>query len=627
MATARSLRPQEAAVLQQAFSLLHAGRSEEALALAADLVRRTPCAPDAQHVHAVCLGELGQVDDAVAAFERALALAPGQRMIMSNYATMLRRAGRAHAALGLAAQLAKATPTSAKAWLDLAATAQAADDPAQAYQAALQATRLQPESTAALQAIGRAARALEDTEGATQAFAAAITHSPDALQGWLGLGDVQRRQGRADLALQTYDRAPRSLPTPELHDASAGALLDAGRQEDALALARRITHDYPAYAAGWTTLANLAWEYAEPAVADQDLAHFAEAVAAQPGNLPLRLAFVNFLLSTRQGERALAETQALRALDPHPMLALPEAQALALLGRDRDAEALHVTLRAQGGSHSPRALNAHARHALRMHRPEQVVELALATTRLEPRNQEAWSYLGIAWRLLDDPREHWLCDYERLVGLVEVEPPAGFNDSSEFLTALRAVLDVTHRAKREPMQQSLRGGSQTPGRLFGRDAPVLAQAKDALIHAVEAWIATLPGDSTHPFLARKQPRVRIGGSWSVKLWSEGRHANHIHSEGWMSSAFYVSLPPSMAHGDATELPGALLPDALLPGAIQFGQPPAEVVDGLPPRRIVQPREGRLALFPSYMWHGTIPFQDASPRVTIAFDMVPGDMAR
>ena len=32
--------------------------------------------------------------------------------------------------------------------------------------------------------------------------------------------------------------------------------------------------------------------------------------------------------------------------------------------------------------------------------------------------------------------------------------------------------------------------------------------------------------------------------------------------------------------------------------------------------------GRLVLFPSYMWHGTIPFHDAQPRTTIAFDVVP-----
>jgi hypothetical protein len=28
------------------------------------------------------------------------------------------------------------------------------------------------------------------------------------------------------------------------------------------------------------------------------------------------------------------------------------------------------------------------------------------------------------------------------------------------------------------------------------------------------------------------------------------------------------------------------------------------------------------LFPSYMWHGTVPFDGQAPRLTIAFDLQP-----
>lgn len=80
----------------------------------------------------------------------------------------------------------------------------------------------------------------------------------------------------------------------------------------------------------------------------------------------------------------------------------------------------------------------------------------------------------------------------------------------------------------------------------------------------------------------------------------------------MSSAFYVSLPPSVGR------PG----DNRQAGWIQFGQPQEELNIDLPARRMIQPKEGWLALFPSYMWHGTVPFDDEAPRMTIAFDMQP-----
>ncbi|MFW5927161.1 MAG: putative 2OG-Fe(II) oxygenase, partial [Wenzhouxiangella sp.] len=76
---------------------------------------------------------------------------------------------------------------------------------------------------------------------------------------------------------------------------------------------------------------------------------------------------------------------------------------------------------------------------------------------------------------------------------------------------------------------------------------------------------------------------------------------------------YVWLPPSVRDRD----------DGDHAGHIQFGQPPVELELGLEPRRIIRPRPGHLALFPSYMWHGTVPFEDDEPRITIAFDMVPG----
>lgn len=82
----------------------------------------------------------------------------------------------------------------------------------------------------------------------------------------------------------------------------------------------------------------------------------------------------------------------------------------------------------------------------------------------------------------------------------------------------------------------------------------------------------------------------------------------------MSSAFYVSLPPAVSGAG----------DDDRSGWIQFGQPPAELELGLPPRRVLRPEIGSVALFPSYMWHGTVPFEDESPRVTIAFDMTPAD---
>ena len=83
----------------------------------------------------------------------------------------------------------------------------------------------------------------------------------------------------------------------------------------------------------------------------------------------------------------------------------------------------------------------------------------------------------------------------------------------------------------------------------------------------------------------------------------------------MSSAFYVALPPSV-RGAASRGDDA--------GSLQLGRPPLDLGVDLPPRRVLRPQPGYLALFPSYVWHGTVPFEDSEPRLTIAFDMQPRD---
>ena len=41
--------------------------------------------------------------------------------------------------------------------------------------------------------------------------------------------------------------------------------------------------------------------------------------------------------------------------------------------------------------------------------------------------------------------------------------------------------------------------------------------------------------------------------------------------------------------------------------------------GAVPEHFIQPRAGRLVLFPSYLWHGTTPIHGSEPRMTVAFD--------
>ena len=79
----------------------------------------------------------------------------------------------------------------------------------------------------------------------------------------------------------------------------------------------------------------------------------------------------------------------------------------------------------------------------------------------------------------------------------------------------------------------------------------------------------------------------------------GYNANHVHPIGWISSALYIVLPDLVEDELATA------------GWLTLGEAPIELGFDPPPAQRIEPKPGRLALFPSWMWHGTRPFTAAS----------------
>ena len=543
---------------RQAMALLQTGAHAAALSIAEALARQAPAAADAWQLLGMCLDGSGQTEQAQSAFEHALALAPGSAVLSRNFGLFLARHGKA-------------------------------------------------------------LRERDELEAAEPVLARAVSLAPGLAFAWADLGAVRRLLGQVDGALMALRKAAdlqrqRGADPVELEDAISGSLADAGRPADALAAARALVARHPGHPSAHETLGHLLWEHGPDLAPGEDpLAAMQAAASAQPHNRALQLALARMLLTVRRAGDALPLLQRMRKREPgDPLLDWFAADALDALARHGEAGTLYASVaRGRLGGH-PEFLNAYARHAFRTGRIELAVECAQRVVAVAPRNQEGWSHLGTAWRMLGDGREGWLCDYECLVGMVEVEPPPGFSDLASFLQTLAPALEALHLSGREPMRQSVRGGTQTTGLLFGRNEPIVQAVADALRRAAERWLATLPADRTHPFLAHRQRSVRFVGSWSVRLRSAGRHVNHIHPKGWMSSAFYVALPESVRQPRS----------ASRAGWIQFGQPLEELGLDLPPRRVVQPRAGHLALFPSYMWHGTVPFEDLQPRLTIAFDMQP-----
>ena len=234
-------------------------------------------------------------------------------------------------------------------------------------------------------------------------------------------------------------------------------------------------------------------------------------------------------------------------------------------------------------------------------------ETAAAMHARWPNDQHALAFLATAWRLAGEARYGELYDYERFVGAQVVETPSGWTSLDAFLGDLAVAIERLHIFETHPLGQSVRHGSQTEQSLRLSEDPAIRAFFAAVDAVIRRHIAGL-GAGEDPLRRRIASGYRFGEAWSVRLRPCGFHANHVHQKGWLSSAFYVRLPAAIAHERE--------------GWLKFGEPGVATQPALGPEHFIKPEPGLLALFPSYMWHGTQPFGGDEARLSIAFDLLP-----
>jgi hypothetical protein len=380
--------------------------------------------------------------------------------------------------------------------------------------------------------------------------------------------------------------------------ATASALAAEGAPESAEQLLENALLADPGWVEGHASLARLRWK---AGIVSPDFARsFVMACAAQPDNRALRLGWFQTLALARDWEGAaqvIADGERRHgAQTPYQLARLFVASES---GDDPTAEKLFAQTEEL---HDPGLELCRIRFGLRLRRLAWAE--AAAQRLLQTRSGlSAWPYLSLIWRLRDDPRADWLDRPDETIGTYEL----GLSPAE--LGELSALLRTLHTGSAAHLDQSVRRGTQTDQPLFFRKEPVVQRLKLRIERAVQQYSAALPPHiSGHPLLGlpRGGP-LAYAGSWSVRLTSGGHHVPHTHPQGWISSAFYVALPVEKDRG---------APPA---GWIGFGTPPPELATQLAPYRRIEPKPGRLVLFPSMMWHATEPF-GSGERLVIAFDI-------
>jgi Flp pilus assembly protein TadD len=415
-----------------------------------------------------------------------------------------------------------------------------------------------------------------DLERAEADLREALALDPGRSRALANLGALLQYRGHITEAIVYHERALAQEPQDfELRCNLARALVDAGRGAEALALCDEALAAAPGHplllAARGAVLIDLG-DYALAAAALEG------AVLRYPDD---DMAWVNLACARSRLGRHEAAIAALReALRANPDQGRATADLVNLLaGTGRGAEALAL-----------------ADGFLAQHPGERQV-LAAQALALREAGREAEAAA--------------LLDFERLIRVSEPAPPQGFATIGEFNARLRELVEADSSLLPGPPSKATRGGFQT-GELDLRRDPVLTAMGGVFEVAVRAADAALRADGLggHPAMAYAAP------AWSLRAWGTvleagGHQAPHIHPLGWLSAVYYVQVPSGM--GESRHHAGWL----------EFGVPPDRFLVATPPlTRAVEPREGRLVVFPSYFYHRTLPFGSAGRRISLAADAIP-----
>ena len=521
-------------------------------------LRLAPRDPQLCNNFANFLADLGEADAALAQYGRALAAAPSFHDARYNRALLLQKLGRLDEALVELDRVAAARPGEA---------------------------RLQSARGSVLLALGRLREAAD-------AYDAALAVDPDRATAAVGRARVAMERGE-EAAPALYRRALALRPgDPELQIDLAEAMEVEG-DPDAVATLAAAVAARPSWAAGQKALARMRWEAGEGRAFTRDLE---AAIEKTPGDRDLWRAFASALAEADlNAEAADAAARARAAVGDDPSLVLLEAIRASEAKQTERADRLFAQLPEGIGGRS----NLEGRHRLRTGEYDRAARLLDRARGEQPWDIGTWALTGLLWRLTADPRAHWLLGQPGFVDARSLP----FEQAELAATAAR--LRGLHRTRAHPIGQSLRGGTQTRGHLFERGEPEIAALKQAIERAIgEYWDRLPPPDPAHPLLRHRGRRPVLKGSWSVRLTDGGFHTSHFHPEGALSSACYFVVPE---------------PHAPMEGWLELGGPPGGLDVPVEPLHRIEPAPGRMALFPSYLFHGTRPFSSGE-RLTVAFDV-------
>lgn len=450
---------------------------------------------------------------------------------------------------------------------NLLGIAQDAQDKLEAAAASYrEAVRLQPRVADIHFNLGIVLDRLQRWQEAIASYQAALQLNPQFFEAYGNLGIVLQRMGRLEEATQCYRKGLKINPQDARGHFNLGtALRDQGLLKDAIASYRIAIQLFPNYADAWNNLGETLRDHGQMEEAVQA---YQETLRLNPQHAQANYNMAEFLYLAKRYDAAIPHFERSQLDDW-------QARSLYCLYKAEHFDAFKVRLDKilqQGRHTSPFVATLSTHYALNFGLPD-------------PYN---FCRNGLEFV------------YNRPIP--ELAAP-----DSPLLKALLHDIETSEIAPR--VQGMLHAGIQSAGNLFKRPEASFRQLAELVRQAFVDYQQHF-ADADCELIRSFPQTLEFTSSWYVRMRQGGHLDAHIHEIGWISGAVYLAMPDRV--------------EGSLEGAFEYGthgdQYPQKHTR-FPVGHVV-PNVGDIVLFPSSLFHRTIPFSANQERICIAFDLRP-----
>jgi len=430
-----------------------------------------------------------------------------------------------------------------------------------AYEKAVQ---LNPQFAVAHFNLGVAHLALADFSRAIHRFATATQLQPTYTEAWGNLGVAQQRAGLLPDAITSYQKALSIQPKVKLYISLGSALHNQGKLSAAIEQYRAAIQLDNQSAEAYDKLGSALWAQGH---VDGALEAHERALSLNPNFADAHYHLAVILQEAKLYDRALNHFESSQLHDW-------QARCLYCLYKSKQYEGFKNRL--IGSLHTPH------------------VEPLIATLS---------THFATNFNTADP--------YSFCPAPIDFVYHGHIPELDDSIQGLREALlkDILQTDIAERKQGRLVEGIQSAGNLFRRDEQSFQQLARCILEQVKKYQQHFAGADC-ALIQHFPEHPEFTSAWFIKMRQGGHLTSHIHEEGWISGSVYLSMPDT--------------PPGRLDGSIEFSTDgddyPKE--SGVFPVKVITPKVGDIVLFPSSLFHRTLPFESGQDRVCIAFDIRP-----